>query len=119
MEKECIGKECSNCMWSWGAIKHHCNERGGDAVFEESGGAPTVKEFIPYELGDGPLHKLRKDQFDSDGKLRIRSKAHEKAIFKQLGVHAMARGEVVCGIRMEMKDRPSEGTIYSFPKSKG
>ena len=112
---ECPEDKCSECIWNWGAIRHHCHTRGGDATYEASGGMPTVKEFTEYELGDGPLHKLKKEEFDSDGKLRIKSKRHEKRIFGELGVHAMERGEMVCDIKMELKDRPAE-KIYSFIK---
>ncbi len=108
----CEGKSCQNCQWNFGAIRHHCNERGGDATFEPSGESPKVKMgFEPYVLKDGPIYMLDnngvkwKGKFFKDGvhQVKITSLEHERDTMKEMGCHFAERGEKVGGHEWQNK----------------
>ena len=123
----CEGHSCMQCQWNFGAIKHHCPERGGDASFEPSGDRPLMREgFIPYVLQDGPIQMLDsndvkwKGKFYKDGvhQVNIESAEHERQTLKEMGCHLAEPGETVGKHEWRNKGRPKRKN-YSFPGIKG
>jgi len=85
----------------------------------------TYGEFKPYELNNGPIQKIcghlagkdpnyivAKDGSGCDS-INISSKSEEAKYFKMMDIRNPERGEMVYGIKAELKDRPAK-RVYSF-----
>jgi hypothetical protein len=127
MAKSCDENGCMNCMYNFGAVKHFCNKRGGDAEFEPSGGwrsfngkQSSVMGWEPHTLDQGPIQNLPDNwpgKYYENGihKVRIKDQGHEKATMEAMGCHFGERGEKVSGHDLMLKGRPRFGSkSFSF-----
>jgi len=115
---DCKGKDCTDCVWNMGAVKHFCHKRGGDAYFEESGEvAFKPKDFVPYALENGPIYYVEDDKHFDRGEfnngrrcIHIQSRRHEKEIMNRMGCNFGEKGQEVLGHKLGY-DTP-EGKVH-------